>query len=200
MEILDGWEEQVKAQHRANKELTKQGLIYEYGTVAAELKLQNFIDLGSKPMSILAFHNRFLKQARDAFVIGAYYPALTATCALGERILNHLILILRYDFKTTAEYRRICRKESFDNWDEATDMLGSWGVLLPEVVEEYQQLKDIRNRSIHFNPDVDTNERALALEAISRLTAIVNRQFGSFGNQPWFILGIRGASYIKKEA
>jgi hypothetical protein len=61
-------------------------------------------------------------------------------------------------------------------------------------------LKNIRHRSIHFNTDVDTDDRVLALSAISKLTSIISRQFGSFGNQPWFIPGIKGASYIKKEA
>jgi hypothetical protein len=200
MEIRDDWEERVKEQHRANQENIKRGLLYEYGSTAADVKLQNFIDLGSKPMSILAFHNRFLEQTRRAFVVGSYYPALTAACSLGERILNHLIRILREDFKSTPEYKEVYRKDSFDDWDEAIDTLESWRVLLPEVIQTYRELKTIRHRSIHFNPDVDTDDRTLALGAIGKLTTIISRQFGSFGNQPWFIPGIRGASYIKKEA
>jgi hypothetical protein len=119
---------------------------------------------------------------------------------LGERILNHLIRTLREDFKSTSEYKKIYRKDSFDDWDKAIDTLESWQVLLPEVIQEYRELKNIRHRSIHFNPDVDTDDRILSLEAISKLTSIISMQFGSFGNQPWFIPGIKGASYIKKEA
>jgi len=200
MEIRDDWEEQVKQQHRVNIERTKKGILYEYGSAAADTKLRNFIDLGSKPLSILAFHNRFLDQIRRAFVVGSYYPALTAACSLGERILNHLIRILRKDFQSTPEYKEVYRKDSFDDWDKAIGVLESWGVLLPEVAQTYRELKTVRHRSIHFDPAVDTDDRSLALEAIHKLGTIIDRQFGSFGNQPWFIPGIRGASYIKKEA
>jgi len=199
-EISDDWEQQVKEQHRVSIERIKKGLLYEYGSAAADIKVKNFIDLGSKPLSILAFHNRFLEQIRRAFVVGSYYPALTAACALGERILNHLIRILREDFKSTPEYKRVRRKDSFDDWDKAISVLESWGVLLPEVTQTYRELRTLRHRSIHFDPAVDTDDRSLALKAIRKLSTIIGRQFGSFGNQPWFIPGIRGASYIKKEA
>jgi len=200
MEIRNEWEERVKEQHRVNKERIRKGLLYEYGSASADMKLKNFIDLGSKPLSILAFHNRFLDQVRRAFVVGSYYPALTAACALGERILNHLIRILREDFKSTAEYKRVYRKDSFDDWDEAIDTLESWGVLLPEVTKTFRELKTVRHRSIHFDPAVDTDDRNLALDAIGKLNIIISKQFGRFGNQPWFIPEIRGASYIRKEA
>jgi len=48
---------------------------------------------------VIAYHNSFLRRVRDAFASGNYYPALTAGCALGERILNHLILDLREEFR-----------------------------------------------------------------------------------------------------
>jgi hypothetical protein len=35
------------------------------------------------------------------------------------------------------------------------------------------------------------------LHIISR---VIERQFGAFGDQPWFIEGVPGASYLKKEA
>ena len=56
-----------------NKQAIEQSLIDGYGNQASEAKRQNFIDLGDKPLSILAFHNRFLEQMQSAFVMGAYY-------------------------------------------------------------------------------------------------------------------------------
>src|SRR5690606_10868817 len=129
--------------------------------------------VGPKPLSILAFHNRFLEQIRVAFVVGAYYPALTGACALGERILKYLVLSLRDDFKGSAEYKRVYNKDSFDNWDLALDTLEAWQVLLPEVVKEYRVLRDLRNKAIHFRPEVDRNDRSLALDAIKSLGNIV---------------------------
>jgi hypothetical protein len=173
----------------------------EFGVVYAEAKIQNFIDLGDAPFSILAFHNRFLRQIRNAFVIGSYYPALTGACALGERILNHLLLNLRDYYRSTPEYKNVYRKSSFDNWQLAIDTLEAWHILLPLVVTEYRKLAEFRNRSIHFDPTMDQDDRSLALEAIHTLSNIIQEQFsGGFGKQPWFIPNIRGASFIKKEA
>jgi hypothetical protein len=198
-EIQEHWEERVKEQHRRNREQTVQELVLQFGEYAAEQKRQNFIDLGSKPFSILAFHNRFLEQVRVSFIMGAYYPSLTGACALGERILNQLILALRDDFKATAGYKRVYNKESFDNWDLAIDTLEAWDVLLPEVAREFRALCDRRNDAIHFRPDVDRNDRDLALAAIRRLSLILGTQFGALGSQPWFLTGVPGEIFIKKD-
>lgn len=198
-EIGAHWEENVKESWEKNKEIVDKGLIYEYGMLYADQKKQSFIDLNVKPISVIAFHNIFLTDCRDAFTIGAYYPALTGVCALGERILNHLVLLLREDYKSTPEYKGISRKDSFDNWKLAIDTLSAWGVLLPTVVENFRNLEVIRNRAIHFNPEIDSNDRAMALKAIHLLQEIVQMQFGVLGLQPWFIPNIPGEAYIKRE-
>jgi len=199
-EILNEWDDKIKKQHRENKEKIEKRFIEQYGQNDSEVKIKNIKDLGNKPISILAFHNKFFNQIRSAFIMGAYYPALTAACALGERILNHLICTLREEFLSTPEYKKIYNKNSFDNWDLAIDTLKSWGVLLPEVAKIFRDLSELRHRSIHFNPDIDKNDRPLALQAINHLKDIIQKQFGAFGKQPWFIPGIKGASYIKKDA
>jgi hypothetical protein len=197
-EIRDDWDEQVKELWRQNRQQTERGLIYEFGERSAEEKRRNFTDLGLKPFSILAFHNKFFEQIRVSFVMGAYYPALTASCALGERILNHLILLLRDDFKATPQYKRVYKKDSFDDWDIAIDTLAAWDILLPDVVTEFRKLRDRRNDSIHFGLEVDQNDRGLALDAIKSLAAIIGNQFCAFGPQPWFITRVPGEVYIKK--
>ena len=167
--------------------------------MSSDEKVDNFIALDANPISVTAFHNNFLHQIRSAYVMGSYYPALTGSCALGERILNHLILRLRDNYRDTEEYKKIYRKDSFDNWDFAINTLEAWSVLLPEAVSCFRELKEIRNKSIHFNPETDTNDKELALEAIRKLQGIINGQFSGFGTQPWFIPGTRGACYIKQD-
>ncbi|MCL4552310.1 MAG: hypothetical protein M1305_01965 [Candidatus Marsarchaeota archaeon] len=184
----------------ANKESIQQELLREYGQLHADDKLQNFIDLGPKRFSILAFHNKFLEQLRVAFVMGAYYAALTGAFALGERILNHLLILLREDYVDTAEYKGVCRKGSIDNWDQLIDTLQSWGALLSEAALSFRQLWKIRWKGIHFDPATDHNDRDLALEAIKLLESAIHVQFAVFGAQPWFIPGIKGASYLRKQA
>jgi len=200
MEIDESWEEKVKEQHLRNKKQTEEQLLIEFGSSNKESKIKNFCDLGNSPFSILAFHNKFLHQIRNSFVLSSYYPALTGACSLGERILNHLIIQLRNDFKNTPEYKKVHRKDSFDDWGLAIKTLSSWKILLPDVVKNYEKLEKIRHReAIHFNPATDTNDREIALRAIKTLQIIIQKQFGAFGLQPWFIKGIKGASYIKKE-
>lgn len=150
---------------------------------------------------MLAYHNRFADQARNAFVVGAYYPALTGACSLCERILNHLVLGLRDDFRGTPEYKWVHRKKSFDNWDLPIGTLEAWGVLVPEVVAAFKTLRDVRNRrAIHFDPSTDTKDREYALEAVRSLNEIVAEQFGTSAPVPWFIPGAKGGvGFIKKE-
>lgn len=197
--IDPGWEERVRQSWAENKKKIQAELVSQYGIIQAEEKIQNFIDLGESPMSVIAFHNKFLRQIRSTYVIGAFYPALTAACALGERILNQLIIHLREDYRHTKEYKKVYRKESLDDWDLAIETLSNWTVLLPTVVESFQQLKEIRNQALHFNPETDTNDKEMSHEAISRIVSIIKGQFSGFGPQPWFIPGIAGAAYIKKE-
>ena len=197
--ILDECEEKVKPIHYENRKRIEQGLIAQYGIIGMEQKKKNFIDLEAKPFSILAFHNRFFEQVRTSFVMGAYYPALTAACALGERILNHLVLALRDDYRSAPEYKNIYRKDSFDDWSLAINTLASWNILLPNVKNRFIELMDMRHNAIHFRPETDSNDRELALKAIRCLQDVIGTQFSGFGAQPWFITNIPGEIYIKKE-
>lgn len=198
--IEDTWESMSKEQWESNKKLIEKGLVAEFGSTDCRRKTEDFADLGPSPLSIIAFHNNFYRQARKAFVIGAYYPCLTAACALGERILNQLLIHLRDDFTGSPEYKKICRKESFDNWDWAIEALLSWQVLLPNVADRFRRLRDIRHRAIHFNPETDHNDRQLALGAMQELTAIIEGQFAAFGNLPWYIPGTGGATFVRRTA
>ena len=199
IEIKENWDEKNKELFLKNKKSTEDSLILEFGVRDGEIKLRNFKELGPKPLSIIAFHNKFFEQIRKSFVVGSYYPALTGACTLGERILNYLIISLRDDFKQTPEYKKVYNKQSLDNWDEAIEILESWQVLLPEVVSKFKDLKEIRNReAIHFNIETEEKDRETALKAIKTLSKIIGGQFAFFGRQPWFIGGTKGEFFIKK--
>jgi hypothetical protein len=198
--IVDAWEPKVKEQWESNKRRIEEGLVAEFGSLECQRKIEDFADLGPSPLSIIAFHNNFYRQARNAFVIGAYYPCLTAACALGERILNQLLIHLRDDFKGSPEYKKIYRKDSFDNWDLAIEALLTWQVLLTNVADRFRRLRDIRHRAIHFNPETDHNDRQLALDAMQELSAIIEGQFAAFGEQPWYIPGTQGATFVRRAA
>jgi len=192
------WDEQVKKLHDENRKKAIEVFVRQFGDWEIDTKIKNFIDLKFKPFSILAFHNNFLKQVRNSFVIGSYYPALTSACSLGERILNHLVLAFRDYYKGTNEYKQVYRKDSFDNWGLAIDTLEAWEILLPNVVDNFRKLNEKRNNAIHFNPETDHNDRELALESVHLLQDIIGAQFSAFGTQPWLFI-VPGECYIKKD-
>ena len=195
----EGWSDEAKTMHLENQERVKQSLANEFGAGQLDAKVQNFIDIRSKPFSVLTYHNRLYDDVRRAFVVGAYYPALVGACALGERILNHLMLDLRRHYAGTPEYKRVYRKESFDDWSLAIDTLEAWDVLLPKAVDEFRLLKTLRHRSIHFNVSTYATLREDALAAVLHMRTIIDEQFTAFGLRPWFILGTKGHLFIKRE-
>src|SRR5262245_255998 len=107
LEIGDHWDPQVKEQWRQNKDQIAGSVAGEFGSEDLERKLRDFAAIGVRPFSIISHHNTLFAQVRDAFVQGAYYPALTGACALGERILNHLVIDLRDEFRSTPEYKSV---------------------------------------------------------------------------------------------
>jgi hypothetical protein len=195
---MDDWEEPIKENWRRNKAVILEWVIASFGASDIERKVQDLKDMGSKPFSMIAHHNVLFEDVRTAFVSGAYYSALVGACALGERILNHLILDLRESFRDTPQYREIYRKESVHSWSAAIGILKRWSVLLPGAAEELERLAVLRNESIHFNIRTTVALRSEALKAIGHMGAIIDRQFGWFGGQPWFIEGVGGAAFIKK--
>jgi hypothetical protein len=82
--VTDQWDPTAKELHEGNVGRIISSLRGQYGVVGFEQKLKNFRDLGARPDSVLAYHNRFMIQIRDAFTLGAYYPSLTGACALGS--------------------------------------------------------------------------------------------------------------------
>lgn len=195
------WEEAPKRLHLENREKLIQSLKIELGENNFEEKIKNFRDAGMAPFSIVSYHNGLYHQARYAFIQGLYYPSLTAACALGERILNHLILDLRDYYKGSPHYKNVYRKDSFDDWDEAIDILKDWSVFQTSDVEtQFRKLKKLRHQSIHFNIQTYISLRDDALLAIRYLCEIISQQFGFARKQKWMIRGTAGAFFVKSES
>lgn len=193
------WEDEPRRLHLENRERVKAELEREFGSDRLDQKIANFVAIKSKPFSVISYHNQFFDQARRAFVVGAYYPALVAACALGERILNHLMLDLRDFYKSTPEYKLVFRKHSFDNWAVPIDTLEAWNILRPTAVTEFRALMELRHRSVHFNVSTYRTLREDALAAILHLREIIDEQFTAFCARPWFIKGTSGQIFIKRE-
>ena len=77
LEINDAWESKVRDQWAATKKQMSDGILAEYGPLDGFRKIEDFKEMGTAPFSVVAFHNKFFRQIREAFTIGAYYSALT---------------------------------------------------------------------------------------------------------------------------
>ncbi len=200
-EIQETWEPQVKELWTENRANTIAGLKVELGEGSIEMKVKNFADLGGIPFSIVSYHNVLFHQARYAFYHGFYFPALTAACALGERMLNHLVLDLREEFRATPEYQGVYRKKSFNDWGKAIDVLTAWNVFQADsVAREFAALAALRNKSLHFNEETYSSLRDDALQALKHLAEIIRVQFGFASGQRWMLPGTAGQFFIRKES
>ncbi len=197
--VEDTWSPEQQEMHSRNLESARRGLIAEFGEWDIDRKVADFIAIDTKPMSVLAYHNQFFEQIRKAFVLGSYYPALVGACALGERILNHMVLDMRPFFAHTPEHELVAKQGAFSKWALPIDTLVAWDIMLPKAAEEFRALMPLRHRSIHFNAGIYARLRDDALAAILHMRAIIDTQFGSFGRQPWFMPGTTGHLFIKKD-
>lgn len=202
LELVDeneAWDEPTREARRASRARLVERLKDEHGSRDIEQVVANVRDLGPKSMSLISYHNQMHQQCRKAFVVGAYYPALVGACALGERILNHLVLDLRGAFTSSPHYKRVYRKKSLDDWPFAVSVLSDWQVLADGAGAKFLELADLRNRSIHFNAETYESVRDDALAALQCLGRVISIQFGYFGSQPWFISNTPGAQFVKRE-
>ena len=197
--VSDAASDEAKALHIANQKRIVGQLQSSFGATGFEEKKRRFVQLGLKPFSVVAFHNRFLREARNSYVSGYSYAALTAISSLGERVLNHLVLGLRDQFKGTSSYRKVYRKDSFDNWSVAIDALVDWGVLTKNAEVAFRDLEKRRNFALHFNVEVEERTEEFALEAIRAFEKVVTSQFGALSESPW-IFWVPGETYICREA
>lgn len=199
--VEDAWEPNIKAQWASNQANVREWLIHEFGAENYEQKIQNLIDLGTAPWSVVALHNVYLKQIRDAFVAMDYYPALLGACGLGERILNQLVLTLRDDYKDHAATRHVANKQALDDWKKCVRTLQDWGIFDDETARQYLKLMAMRHAAIHYRSDLDSEDaREAALAAVKQLCDLVQRIFVPIGESPHYFSGPIGRSYVRREA
>lgn len=195
------FESKIAAQWEDNKRHVREELIIEFGVASYERMISDFTALGPAPWSIIARHNTFLKHMRGSFIWGAYYAALVAAGALGERLLNQLIVTLKGDYRDHAASVRIKGKASIQNWKLAVGVLHDWGVISADTSKDFLRLNMLRNKAVHYEPGLDESDaREDALAAARIVTRIVEAIFNPLGNgPPLFIAGVAGQSFIALE-
>ena len=109
-----------------------------------------------------------------------------------------LILKLRDFYKDSDEYKKVYKQKSFDNWVLVINTLESWNILLTEVAEDFRNLYEIRNYSLHFNIEIENDVRSKSLAAVPTSTENYRKSvFRSGGNNLGFLFRME-KSILKK--
>jgi hypothetical protein len=110
------WEPEVIAQHEENQRQIRMLLIHDFGNAEHERKIADYRALGPAPWSVVDRHNVFIGQVRESFTFGAYYPTLVGACALGERLLNELVIRLRSAYSSHPATTKVATQGTFSDW------------------------------------------------------------------------------------
>ena len=185
-EIKESWDDDTKESHRQNQYQIIQGIISEYGSVGFREKVERFKEIGQVPFSF-SEANCKLNQIRDAFVVGAYYPALTAACLYAEFLMNTVLLEIRNDYKHTASFKKVSRQKHFQNWNLMIETLNEWDVFSDRESELLQRLLSLRVRAAHFDQEMLRDPKPYAIEAFQILREFMVQQFGILNGREWWI-------------
>lgn len=196
-EINPEWEPEIIAQHEENRRRVRMALIHEFGNAEHERKIGDYSALGPAPWSVVDRHNLFMRQIRDSFALGAYYPALVGSCALGERLLNELVIRLRSAYSSHPATAKVATQTTLTGWVLCIVALVEWGVVDDALATKFNNLRRFRNRSIHYGTHLaGSDARDDALHAVLLIQEIVEMLFKPHGGPPRFIAGTTGHTFL----
>jgi len=170
--------------YESQKKETEKHLRNEWGESDFEAKLQRLIRLDLAYIGIADEYYNLLRSVVDSYCCGYFYPAMTSAGALGERILNRLIIKLRDHFKSSKHYKKIWNKKSFDQWDLPISILCEWDIISDEVRNAFHRLQKYRNESIHYNEEYDFESNSH--DAVKALADIIHGQFNYMNRKELF--------------
>jgi len=174
----------------------KEGLKKELGSDNFEQKFKRWLSIDYPSLGISEEYISLLNFCINSYCIGHFFPSMTSTGALIERILNRLVLRLRKYHSDHPKYSKFSKKDSFQNWDFIIPLLEEWEILPNEKsIKQLNKLKEYRNKSIHYTENYDFETKSfemlkLACEFIDSLWSVFERT-DIFFNAP-------GEFYVKK--
>jgi len=174
------------------------GLRSDWGAHRFDDKLKRFKDLDLSFLGIPEEYYNLLWDVVSSYCCGRFYPAMTSAGALGERILNRLLIKTRAYFKSSNDYKKIYRKDSFENWDEPIRILNDWQIIDSNVVTAFKSLKKFRNDSIHYSNGY--NFEANSHDAVAALSEIIDKQFNYERRTDLFwVFDVPGEIFVRSE-
>ena len=163
-------------------------LATEYGSRYVEAKFHRWLEVEPPILCAPPSYHPLLLEVESSYIHGDFYPALTAACTLGERILNELLLDLRDDYRSSARFKDVAGKEWLQNWRTAVSVLSDWKVIDDPTAMRFTELLGIRNPTVHGG---ELSGRAVqSKRAIDLLYAVTAKLFGD--KHPPLLPGHRG--------
>jgi hypothetical protein len=192
------WSPEAQQQHETSRSAQIDLLRAAHGEARVEQVVANLVDLGADPWSVLGWHIGLWREIKHAFATCCYYSAATAAGCLGERILNHLLIDLETDIRPPTADSNLIHSQNGPSFAKAIKMLTRWNVLEPEAAKQFDLLRKLRNKLVHFDPTLYQDIRQRSLEATVALRDAIDAQFGLFV-QRRLIPNTPGHTFLKKD-
>ncbi len=195
--VIDSNRSLLKQPRGVSEELRQQILAelrIRYGDTNFKDKLERYLELETENIKIFTEYHEILYEAQDSYICGYYYPSLTASCCLGERIFNILILKLRDYYKHSQIYKKIYSKNLIQDWELAINVLKDWNLIGDELANDYFKLHEVRIENVHLKGFRDfRSEARFALQQIMKITDAL------FSLRKDIFFWVPGEPYIRKD-
>src|SRR5205823_4301416 len=109
-----------------------------YGIEDFDAKFRRWKNIAYPTLGIIDEYPKKIEQIINSYTMDYVYPAVTSACCLAERILNRLVLRCRAHFKAHPEYKKIYRKDSFDDWGVMLNVIEQWQLIPPKAIELFR--------------------------------------------------------------
>ncbi len=174
-------------------------LLDELGPQEFDEKLKRWLEIDYPPIGLIDEYPGKITEIINSYSMGYWYPAVTSSCCLAERILNRLVLRCREHFKAHPKYKQIHRKSSFDDWRHMLDVIGSWSLIPDKALQLFESLLPVRHQTIHYNEHYDFE--AVAPAVVNKLVAAVAETFGVMNRQDiYLVFDVPGEVWVRSEA
>src|SRR5207247_339592 len=107
----------------------------KYGLGQLQQKLARWLQMNPAALCVPVEYHELLREVEGAYIRGDFYPALTSACCLGERILNHFVIELKDEFKSSPHYKTVYNKQSLQDWEKAIEILADWKCIDVELAK-----------------------------------------------------------------
>lgn len=176
----------------------EKSLKLEWGEENFSAKVTRFKKLDLAILGVPDEYYNLMKPIISSYCCGYYYPAMTGAGALGERILNRLLINTRDYFKSSKHYKKIWNKQSFDQWDFPIKILLEWKIISSDVADLFTKLKKYRNDATHYNDNYDFEINSH--EAIKILANIIDLQFNYTNREDLlWVFNVPGEILVRSE-